>query len=77
MSLPVVAGAGLVKAADLAVPAGWWPPFVWGTLAAAVSGWLAVHWMLLFVARVGLGGFAAYRVVAGIGVLALLASSYR
>ena len=26
MSLPVVAGAGLVKAAALAVPAGWWPP---------------------------------------------------
>jgi len=77
MSLPVIAGAGLVKASDLVVPAGWWGPFIWGTLAAAVSGWFAVHWMLRFVARVGFGGFAVYRVAVGVGVLVLLASSFR
>ncbi len=77
MSLPVIAGAGLVKAPDLVVPDGWMAAFAWGTLAAAVSGWLAVRWMLKLVARSGLGGFAAYRVVVGVGVLVLLATSFR
>ena len=77
MSLPVIAGAGLVKAPDLVVPTGWWGAFAWGTLAAAISGWFAVHWMLRLVARTGFGGFAVYRVVVGASVLVLLASSFR
>ncbi len=77
MSLPIIAGAGLVKASDLVVPTDWWGAFVWGTLAAAVSGWFAVHWMLRLVARTGFGGFAIYRVGVGVGVLVLLASSFR
>ena len=77
MSLPVIAGAGLVKASDLVVPAGWWGAFAWGTIAAAVSGWLAIHWMLRLVARTGFGGFALYRLVIGVSVLVLLASSFR
>ena len=77
MSLPVIAGAGLVSALDLSVPTGWWAPFAVGTLAAAVSGWWAVHLVLRLVVRVGFGGIAAYRVVAGLTVLALLATPLR
>ena len=77
MSLPVIAGAGLLSAADLSVPSGWWVPFLAGTAAAAVSGGLAVHLMLRLMARVGLAGFAVYRVVVGLGVLGLLATSLR
>jgi len=77
MSLPVIAGAGLVSALDLSVPTGWWTPFAVGTLAAAVSGWWAVHLVLRLVVRVGFGGIAAYRVVAGLTVLALLATPLR
>ena len=77
MSLPVIAGAGLLSAADVTVPAGWWPPFIVGMVAAAVSGWLAVHLLLRLLARTGLGGFAAYRVVLGFGVLTLLATGVR
>ena len=77
MALPVIAGAGLLSAVDVVVPAGWWPPFIAGMVAAAVSGWVAVHFLLRFVARSGLGGFAAYRVVLGLGVLALLATGVR
>jgi len=47
------------------------------TLAAAVSGWWAVHLVLRLVVRVGFGGIAAYRVVAGLTVLALLATPLR
>ncbi|MBT5569523.1 MAG: undecaprenyl-diphosphate phosphatase, partial [Acidimicrobiaceae bacterium] len=77
MSLPVIAGAGLLSAVDLSVPSGWWVPFLAGTAAAAVSGGLAVHLMLRLMARVGLAGFAVYRVVVGLGVLGLLATSLR
>lgn len=77
MGMPVIAGAGVVSALDLSVPSGWWPPFVVGTLASAVSGWLAVHVLLRLVVRTGLAGFAAYRVVLGLGVLVLLATGLR
>ncbi len=77
MALPVVSGAALVSLGGLTVPSGWWAPFLAGTLASAVSGWVAVHVLLRVVARAGLGGFAAYRVVAGLAVLALLATGVR
>ena len=77
MSLPVIAGAGLLSAVDVTVPAGCWPPFLAGMAAAAVSGWFAVHGLLRLLARTGLGGFAAYRVAVGLGVLALLATGVR
>ena len=77
MSLPVIAGAGLLSAIDLSVPSGWWAPLLVGMAAAAVSGGLAVHLMLRMVARMGLAAFAGYRVVVGLGVLVLLASSLR
>ena len=77
MSLPVIAGAGLLSAVDVTVPAGWWPPFLAGMAAAAVSGWFAVHGLLRLLARIGLGGFAAYRVTVGLGILALLATGVR
>lgn len=77
MALPVVFGAGLVSFGDLTVPSGWWAPFLVGTLASAVSGWVAVHVLLRVVVRAGLGGFAAYRVVAGLAVLTLLVAGVR
>ncbi len=72
MSLPVIAGAGLVSAFDVRVPSDWWSAFVVGTLAAAVSGWFAVHGMLRLLARRGVGGIVAYRVLAGLAVLVVL-----
>ena len=77
MSLPVIAGAGLVKLGDLSVPGGWWPAFALGTAAAALSGWVGVGWMLRLLSRVGFGGFMAYRLVVGATVLVLLATSWR
>jgi undecaprenyl-diphosphatase len=73
MSLPVIAGAGLASAVDVRVPAEWWPAFAVGTAAAAVSGWFAVHGMLRLLASRGMGGFVAYRVLAGLAVLLVLA----
>jgi len=72
MSLPVIAGAGLVSAFDVRVPSEWWSTFAVGTLAAAVSGWFAVHGMLRLLARRGVGGIVAYRVLVGLAVLVVL-----
>ena len=72
MSLPVIAGAGLVSAFDVRVPSEWWSAFAVGTLAAAVSGWFAVHGMLRLLARRGVGGIVAYRVLVGLAVLVVL-----
>ncbi len=77
MSLPVIAGAGLVSVVDITVPSDWWLPFLAGMAAAAISGWLAVHGLLRLLARTGFGGFAAYRLVIGLGVLTLLATGTR
>ena len=44
-----------------------------GTAAATVSGWFAVHGMLRLLASRGMGGFVAYRVLAGLAVLLVLA----
>jgi undecaprenyl-diphosphatase len=77
MSLPVIAGAGLIKASDLQVPSGWRAAFLVGTLAAAVSGWLAVSGMIRLVAHRNFDSFVVYRVLLGSGVLLLLASGVR
>jgi undecaprenyl-diphosphatase len=73
MSLPVIAGAGLLSAFDVRVPSEWWAAFAVGTFAAAVSGWFAVHGMLRLLSHRGVGGFVVYRVLAGLAVLAVLA----
>lgn len=44
-----------------------------GTLAAAVSAYVAIDWLLKWVRRHGFMGFAIYRIVLGLGLLALAA----
>ena len=38
MSLPVIAGAGIFSLADADIPSDFWPPFLWGMAASAVTG---------------------------------------
>jgi undecaprenyl-diphosphatase len=54
----------LPSARDLALP------LAAGFLAAAVVGYLAIHWMLGFVARRPLTVFSAYCLLAGLAGLA-------
>ena len=81
MSVPVIAGAAVYKLIDIGgwsgVPADARAAFVWGTVAAAVSGWAAVGLLLNLVRRVDFAPFAAYRAALGISVLALVATSFR
>lgn len=81
MSLPIIAGAGLYEALDLmsegGVPAEFVPAFTWGMLSAALTGWVAVWGTLRLVRTRSFLPFVVYRVVAGLGVLALVASPLR
>ncbi len=76
MSLPIIAGAGVYKFLDIGgidgVPADMRGAFAVGMAAAAITGWLAVWGLLRLVARISFDGFAIYRVVAGLAVLAML-----
>ena len=80
MSMPITGGAALYKGAELVVdglPPGTAPAFFWGIVASGITG-LAAVWLVLRVVRTrSFLPFVAYRVAAGLAVLALLASPLR
>jgi undecaprenyl-diphosphatase len=75
MGIPIIAGAGLWKTrtivsggageVDLVVLAA-------GIIAAAVSGWLAIGFLLRYLRSHSTGVFIAYRLVAAVVFLVLL-----
>jgi undecaprenyl-diphosphatase len=80
ISIPVTAGAALYKGAKLAVhgiPGGTAMPFVVGILAATVSGYFAVRFLLAYVAKHDFKVFVIYRVVVGVAILAVIALGLR
>src|SRR5207247_5476393 len=70
MSLPIIGGAALYKGLKLVrdggIPAGFGPAFAWGTAASAVTGFIAVWFLLRLVRRSTFTPFVVYRVLAGI-----------
>ena len=77
MSIPVIAGAGVVSLAGTSIPSSFWPPFAWGMLTAAITGYIAVWGTLKLIRTYTFKPFVAYRVAAGLSVLAILATSWR
>ena len=77
MGLPVIAGAGVFALADASIPSSFWPPFLWGMAASAVTGWVAVWGTLKIVRSHTFAPFVTYRVVVGLTVLLVLASGIR
>ena len=81
MSIPIIAGAALYSVVDIGGPSGipadlrW--AFLAGMLTSALTGWLAVWGLLRLVQTATFAPFAVYRVIVGVGVLAVLASSFR
>jgi undecaprenyl-diphosphatase len=74
MSMPITAAAALYEVPKALAEGGLGAPIIAGVVASAVSGWLAISVLLKYVARHGFGVFAAYRILVGLGVLALVAS---
>jgi undecaprenyl-diphosphatase len=77
MGLPVIAGAGVFALADASIPSSFWPSFLWGMAASAVTGWVAVWGTLKIVRSHTFAPFVTYRVVVGLTVLLVLASGIR
>jgi undecaprenyl-diphosphatase len=78
--IPVVAGATLYSAAEVirdGLPDGVVGPLIVGTIASAASGFVAIAGLLRLVRTHSYAPFVAYRVLAGIACLLLIASGVR
>ena len=81
MSLPIIGGAGLYKGLDVAthggVPSQLVGGFIWGTIAAGVTGFIAIWGLLKIIRTQGFLPFVIYRLVAGTAIIIVAASSFR
>jgi undecaprenyl-diphosphatase len=78
LGIPITAAAGVAKMVDLlreGMPGGEWGPLAIAVVAAFGSGWAAVWFLVHYLKSHSLVPFVAYRVVLGLAILALLASS--
>ncbi len=78
--IPIVAGATLFKgvgAVREGLPAGVAGPMVVGTIAAAVSGYLAIAFLLRLVRTTSYRPFVLYRYAAGVAILIVIATGLR
>lgn len=72
LSMPVILGAGVWQLKDLLASSGWTAyllPLGVGFVAAAVSGYVCIRFLLRYVQRRGLYPFAAYCALAGTACL--------
>lgn len=72
MSAPITFAAIVLKVPDAVRETGISTPLIVGVLTSAVSGWLAITVLLKLVARHGYAIFAAYRLLLGAAILALV-----
>ena len=80
MSIPIIAGAGLYKGAEVAgqgIPADFVAPFFWGFVASAVSGFLAIAWLIRYLQTNTFFPFVVYRWVVGALVIIVFATGLR
>jgi undecaprenyl-diphosphatase len=80
MSLPIIAGALVLEGGKLlgdGMPRGFAAAFVVGILASAVTGYAAVWGTLRLIRTRTFTPFVVYRVMVGLGVLVLAATSFR
>jgi undecaprenyl-diphosphatase len=80
MLIPVVAGATLFKGATAihdGLPSGVAGPMIVGTIAAAVSGYLAIAFLLRLLRTSSYRPFVYYRYVAGATILLIIATGLR
>ncbi|HEX5989429.1 MAG TPA: undecaprenyl-diphosphatase UppP [Solirubrobacterales bacterium] len=78
--IPAVAGATVYKAYESlseGLPSGVAGPMIVGTIAAAVSGYLAIAWLLRLLRTTSYRPFVLYRYMVGIGILLIIATGLR
>jgi undecaprenyl-diphosphatase len=74
LSIPAIAGAGIFEARSALrdLGPGAVPALLVGTTTAAVSGYLSIAWLIKWLGSHDLIGFAIYRILAGLALLAAL-----
>lgn len=72
MSMPAIAGAGILEVPHLLSTSDSLLPLILGIVSSALAGWAAIAVLLRYVSRRSYGLFAAYRVLAGLFVIVLL-----
>ncbi|MSN25099.1 MAG: undecaprenyl-diphosphatase UppP [Geobacter sp.] len=80
MSLPIVAGAALLKTVEIAkhgVPAGEGLPMLVGIIVSAVTGYISVAFLLRYVQKQTLSPFVWYRVMVGGGLAIAILSGFK
>ena len=80
MSIPVIGGAAAYKALEVAkdgLPAGTATPFLVGMVSAAVSGLVAIWFVLAYLKRHNFNLFVIYRIVIGVAILILVVAGVR
>jgi len=74
LSIPALTGAGIYELKDALGTGVGAAPLIVGTLVSFVVAYASVAWLLRFVARHSINGFAVYRVLVGIALFGLLAA---
>lgn len=80
MSLPIVAGAALLKSLHLikdGIPAGEGLPMLVGIGVSAVTGYISVAFLLRFVQKQSLSPFVWYRVIVGAGLIVAILAGFK
>jgi undecaprenyl-diphosphatase len=80
LSIPVIGGAAAYKALHVAkdgLPAGTAMPFVVGIASAAISGMIAIWFVLRYLKTHNFNLFVVYRIVVGVAVLILIVAGVR
>lgn len=73
IGIPAIAGAGIYELRDVLeiLGEGAWMSILIGTATSAISGYLAIAWLLRYLQRKSLAPFALYRVMVGIALFML------
>jgi undecaprenyl-diphosphatase len=79
LSLPIIAGAGLYKGFDLVGTGfqGYGAQFFWGFVSSAISGFVAIWWLLRYLRRNDFALFMWFRLAVAAIVLLLIATGAR
>ena len=80
LSVPVVAGAGVVKVSGLIAdgfPEDLLWPMVVGVVSSAIAGWIAVAGLLRLVRTSTFTVFVGYRLLLGVSILVIVAAGWR
>jgi len=80
MSLPIVAGAALLKSIHLfehGIPAGEGLSMLVGIAFSAITGYISVAFLLRFVQKKSLAPFVWYRVIVGCGLMIAILAGFR